>query len=102
MSSVTFTARPGRSCTRPPSKAGEARVQKALSTAQAQFRGVRTSLSDANGRINVQSGQIETLKSCLNGVSIALNDVAYNDYSGAVSALDAVRVSCRAAYKIVG
>jgi hypothetical protein len=74
---------------------------KTLSTLRGQLSGVRNTLSDAKGKLNVQASQIVTLKSCLNGVTIALGDVAYGDYSGAVSALDAVRVSCQAASRIV-
>ncbi|MGZ4601539.1 MAG: hypothetical protein ACXVYY_09055 [Oryzihumus sp.] len=75
---------------------------KALAASQAALQGAQRSLTDANGRIDVQSGQIVTLKTCLGGVSTALHDLAYDDYSGVISALDAVQVSCQAANKIVG
>jgi septal ring factor EnvC (AmiA/AmiB activator) len=73
-----------------------------LATAEQDLQGLRNSLSDAKGRVTVQSGQIEALKSCLNGVSIALRDAANLDYVSAVSALDAVQVSCDVANKILG
>ena len=76
-------------------------TKQSLAAVKQRLGGVSNSLSDAKSRLNVQSGQIETLKSCLNGVSLALSDAAYGDYSSAVSALDAVRVSCDAAYKIL-
>lgn len=76
--------------------------EKKLAADEQELQGLRNSLSDAKGRVTVQSGQIETLKSCLNGVSIALVDAANLDYASALAALDAVQVSCDAAKKIVG
>lgn len=59
------------------------------------------SLDNAKDRLNLQASQIDTLQTCLRGVSEALSDVAYGDYEGAVSALDAVRTSCRKASNIL-
>ncbi len=59
-----------------------------------QLTGVRGSLDGAQDRLDLQSNQIESLKSCLNGVSNALSYVAYSDYSAAVAALEAVEGSC--------
>jgi hypothetical protein len=60
----------------------------------AELEGVRGSLGDARSRLDLQAGQIETLKSCLNGVSSALSFAAYEDFVSAMAALDAVQVSC--------
>jgi hypothetical protein len=76
-------------------------TKKSLATAKQQLSGVSNSLSDAKSRLNIESSQIETLKSCLNGVTTALSDVAYGDVTSAVSALDAVQVSCDAANRII-
>lgn len=62
---------------------------------------MQNSLTDAKSRLTMQSGQIETLKACPTGVSIAFRDVADGDYLGAVSALQAVKVSCDAAYAML-
>jgi hypothetical protein len=61
-------------------------TKQSLAEVKQRLGGVTNSLSDARSRLNIQSGQIETLKSCLNGVSTALTDVAYEDYTSAVSA----------------
>ena len=82
-------------------KASLSSVQATLKTKEQALAGVQNSLTDAKNSVTVQAGQIETLKSCLNGVRIALSDVAYGDYSGALSALDAVQVSCNAADSIL-
>lgn len=75
-------------------------TKKALTTKVQQLAGVRNNLSDVKHNVTIQATQIETLKSCLNGVSIALGDLANGDYSGALAALQAVDVSCNAAYKL--
>ena len=75
--------------------------EKTVATLRQQLTGVRNSLSDAKGKVEVQATQIVTLKTCLDGVSLALTDVAYGDYASAITALDAVRVSCEAASRIV-
>jgi len=70
-------------------------LQSQLNDVNTQLQGVRGTLSDTQNRVSLQAGQISSLKSCLNGVSTALSDAAYGDYSGAVGALDAVQISCR-------
>lgn len=60
-----------------------------------ELSGVKGSLSDAQSRTNLLAGQIETLKSCLNGVSNALGYAADDYFSAAVAALDAVSVRAR-------
>lgn len=75
-------------------------VRSELDAKLAELAGLRGSLGDAQNRLNLQAGQIETLKSCLNGVSEALGYAAYEDYRSAVAALDAVEVSCDRASKM--
>ena len=81
-------------------QASLAATKEALTAKQQELAGVRNNLSDVKESLNIKSSQIESLKSCLSGVSIALNDAAYGDYSAAVSALQAVDVSCKAAYAL--
>ncbi len=78
-------------------KAALEKANSDLSAKEQELSGVRNSLSDAHNQLTMQAGQIETLKSCLNGVVTALSDVADDDYYGAASALNAVQVSCQSA-----
>ena len=66
-----------------------------------ELAGVRGSLSNVERRVELQAGQIETLKSCLNGVTLALIHAANFDYRSAVAALEAVEVSCQRANELV-
>lgn len=75
-------------------------VKKQLAGKEQDLRGVRNNLAEVKSSVTIQAGQIETLKNCLNGVSIALSDAAYGDYSAALSALQAVEVSCDKAYAL--
>lgn len=68
-----------------------------LDATSAELAGVRGSLSEAQSRLNLQAGQIATLKSCLSGVAQALVYVADGYYGLAASALEAVRVACQEA-----
>lgn len=70
-------------------------------SAQRSHRPQTNHAADVKSSLTIKSGQIETLKSCLNGVSIALTDLAYSDYAGAISALNAVKVSCHSAYALL-
>lgn len=65
-----------------------------LDAKAAELGGVKGTLTDAQSRIDLQAGQIETLKSCLNGVSNALSYAADDDFISALAALRAVEVSC--------
>lgn len=76
-------------------------VQTQLGQAQRQLSGVQGSLNKAQDRLDLQANQIETLKSCLNGVSSSLSYAAQNDYTSALAALDAVQVSCQRAQTIL-
>jgi len=62
-----------------------------------ELKGVKNSLTKARNRIELQAGQIDILKTCLDGVAGALIYVSYGDYYSASAALDAVRVSCNRA-----
>lgn len=81
-------------------KATLATKEADLRASQRQLRGVQGTLDDAESRLDLQSNQIATLKSCLNGVTDAMNYAAYNDYGAAIAALDAVQVSCERAYAL--
>jgi uncharacterized protein HemX len=62
-----------------------------------QLNGAQSSLASSQDRIANQAGQIDVLKSCLNGVATALSYIAEDDYISAGAALDAVEVSCETA-----
>ncbi|HXF72474.1 MAG TPA: hypothetical protein VNO79_07695, partial [Actinomycetota bacterium] len=65
-----------------------------------ELRGVRGTLSEAQERLELQAGQIEDLKDCLNGVSLAFDSVLYGDYRGAANALIAVESACQSAFAL--
>lgn len=71
------------------------RLKADLDARVAELAGVRGTLNEAQNRLNLQAGQIETLKSCLNGVVQALGYAAYEDYYSALASLRAVEVSCQ-------
>jgi hypothetical protein len=75
--------------------------EQKLRAARQQLKGLHGSLENAQDRLDLQANQIETLKTCLNGVSSALSYVAYSDYSAAIAALNAVEVSCNRAYDML-
>jgi septal ring factor EnvC (AmiA/AmiB activator) len=72
-------------------------TKAALSVREHDLTGVRNDLNDAKSSLTIKSGQVETLKTCLNGVGIALRDYSTHDYAGVLSSLDAVKVSCNTA-----
>jgi len=76
-------------------------TEKKLRAARQELKGLHGSLENAQDRLDLQANQIETLKTCLNGVSSALSYVAYNDYTAAIAALNAVEVSCNRAYEML-
>lgn len=78
-----------------------ATTKQTLAAKVQDLAGVRNSLTDVRSSLTIKSGQIETLKSCLNGVSIALRDLANGDYAGTISALNAVQVSCDSAFAML-
>jgi hypothetical protein len=71
-----------------------------LSSANNELTGVKTTLTDAQNKVELQSGQIDTLKSCLNGVTSALIYIAEGYFEVAIGALNAVSVSCESADKL--
>jgi hypothetical protein len=71
-----------------------------LKESEDDLDGVRGTLADAKSKMNLQASQIKTLKTCLGGVSDALNYVASDDYDSALAALDAVQGSCHTAYAL--
>jgi uncharacterized protein HemX len=71
-----------------------------LRAARGELSGLEGSLDNAQDRLDLQANQIETLKSCLDGVTTAMSYAAYSDYGAAIGALDAVEVSCNRAYEL--
>jgi chromosome segregation ATPase len=83
------------------SRTGERdQLKKDLDAKIAELSGVRGTLNQSENRVNIQAGQIETLKSCLNGVTNALVYAANSDYVSAVASLESVKVSCDNASKL--
>jgi hypothetical protein len=68
---------------------------------KADLRGVRGTLNEANADLELQAGQISTLKTCLNGVSIAFDRVLDFDYRGAAAALQSVECACNEAFALI-
>lgn len=75
-------------------------LERQVRELRTELRGVRGTLSEAQERLELQAGQIADLKDCLNGVSLALDDVLNGDYWAAASALSAVQSSCEAAFAL--
>jgi septal ring factor EnvC (AmiA/AmiB activator) len=75
----------------------KAKLAKALSN----LRGAKNNLSQAKNQIALQGGQIQTLKTCLGGVSVALNDVLNFNYNGAANALVSVESACQSAFQLL-
>jgi hypothetical protein len=65
------------------------------------LRGVRGTLDKAQANLELQAGQISTLKTCLNGVSIAFDRVLRFDYRGAAAALQSVETPCNEAFALI-
>jgi hypothetical protein len=76
-------------------------TQDELSKTKEDLAKSEGSLNNAQDRLDLQASQIDTLQTCLHGVSEALSDVAYGAYDAAVSALGAVESSCRRASSIL-
>jgi hypothetical protein len=77
-------------------------LQSKLNATQTELTGVQGSLSQAQDRISLQAGQITTVKTCLSGIATTLDDDLNGDFSGGLSALEAVQPACQAAQNIVG
>lgn len=75
-------------------------AQTRLRSARRNLSGLQGSLNNAQDRLDLQANQIETLKSCLDGVTTAMSYAAYSNYGAAIAALDAVEVSCNRAYEL--
>lgn len=69
---------------------------------RAEIAGIQTSLGRARSRVELQAGQIDTLKTCLNGVSRALGYVIYENIPAAIGELDGVRFICQKAQRLIG
>ena len=69
----------------------------ALSQDSLQLLGAQTSLSAAQTHVTQQASLITSLQSCLVGVERALNELAIGNQASAITALNAVSVSCTAA-----
>lgn len=76
-------------------------LRQRLAGARRQLSGVRGSLQNAQSQLSLQAGQIETLKTCLKGVTTSLVYASENDYQSALAALDAVDVSCQQAEQML-
>lgn len=75
-------------------------TDRQLRKAQRQLRGIRGTLASAEEQLGLQSHQIEVLKTCLNGVNNALVELAYNNFDGALAALNSVQIPCDEAFAL--
>lgn len=75
-------------------------LRNELRRVKADLQGVRGSLAEAQETVQLQSGQIEDLKACLDGVAEALDHVIYGYYDAAINALTRVEGSCNAAFAL--
>jgi septal ring factor EnvC (AmiA/AmiB activator) len=71
-----------------------------LSALRVDLEGVKGSLEEAQDTVLLQTGQIATLTTCLNGVSEALDNVIYGFYNAAINALIRVEDACNQAYAL--
>jgi chromosome segregation ATPase len=69
----------------------------ALSQETSQLLGAQTSLAGAKAHVTQQALLISSLRTCLEGVEQALNELAVGSQSGAIAALNSVSASCSAA-----
>jgi hypothetical protein len=74
------------------------RLLHQLGITRKQLAEAKGSLSHARSQILLQAGQITSLKTCLGGVNLALNDLWNYDYNGMASALGAVQGACNQSY----
>lgn len=65
------------------------------------IQGVRGSLDLAQTDLELQAGQISSLKTCLNGVSIAFEHVLVENYPAAAAALESVEAPCNEAFGLL-
>lgn len=72
-------------------------LQARLQAATEELTGVRDSLVADFAALGLQGAQITALDTCLNGVSRALLQLAFEDGAGAAGSLRAVRASCDSA-----
>ena len=72
-------------------------LQARLQAATEELTGVRDSLVADVAALGLQGAQITALETCLNGVSRALLQLAFEDGAGAAGSLRAVRASCDSA-----
>ena len=61
---------------------------------------MRGTLSEAQETVQLQAGQIEPLKICLDGVAEALDYVIYGLYGAAINALTRVKGACNEAFTL--
>lgn len=65
-----------------------------------QLEGLRGTLKETKDRVELQAGQISSLKTCLKGVAIAFDDILRGDFNAAAGALEAVRDPCDESFKL--
>jgi hypothetical protein len=89
-----------RTAERDAARSSAAQLQKVKQALQNRIKGLRGSLQNSRQQVELQAGQIEVLKTCLGGVSVALTDVLQEDYLGAADALTAVQDQCNSAFAL--
>jgi hypothetical protein len=79
-----------------------ARVHNELVSTQRELAGVRGNLSDTQNQLNLQAGQFEIVKTCLNGVATAFSADLDGYYDAALAALNSVESACDQAFSYFG
>jgi hypothetical protein len=79
-------------------EAARNRVHDQLVSTQRDLAGVRGNLSDTQNQLNLQAGQFEIVKTCLEGVATAFSADLDGDYSSALAALNSVQSACDQAF----
>ena len=74
---------------------------RAAAAAKDQLASTQRDLDAIKATVAQQSGQIDVLKGCLNGVSRFFDKASAGDQQGAVAALNAVQAQCDQADKLL-
>ena len=75
-------------------------LQQRVEEMRIDLKGLKGSLDEAQNTVQLQTGQIAVLKTCLDGVTEATSDILYGYYSAAINALTWVEDACNEAYSL--
>lgn len=75
-------------------------LRQELEQVRVDLEGVEGSLQASQRTVRLKTGQIEVLKTCLDGVAAALAYIVYGEYYAASDALSRVENACRRAFAL--